>query len=152
MIDVSKLAIITGIVIVNITLMYVIAVLLWNVSFALRIPTLLLISVPVIITFAQFGMALAYVIRRSFLLFVSATFAAVFFIIGSGILRPPELLDPARSAFVTANPSSLFLQAATGAIFGDGVTNTVGILIWLLVSSIVLIFARIAWFRTVFRD
>lgn len=151
-VDLSKLTVITGIVLVNVTLMYAIAVLLWNVSFVTRIPTLLLISIPVIIMFAQLGMSLAYLIRRPFLLFVSATFSAIFFIVGSGILRPPELLDPARSIFVTANPSSLFLSAATSAIFGDGVTNLLGILAWLVVSVGLLIVARIVWFRTVFRD
>ena len=136
---------------VNILLMYAIAVLLWNATFVLRIPILLAISIPVILIFAHFGMALAYLVRQSFLLFVSATFAAVFFIIGSGLLRPPELLDQTRSAFIMANPSSLFLQTATGAIFGGPISMT-GIFIWLFVSALILILARIAWFRTVFRD
>jgi hypothetical protein len=150
--DLSKLIVITGIVIINITLMYAIAVFLWNAQFVMRIPVLLLISLPVIITFAQLGMALAYTIRRPFLLFVSATFSAVLFIIGSGILRPAELLDPARSAFITSNPSWLFLKAATGAIFGSGISNMTGILIWLVISAFILIGARTMWFRTVFRD
>ena len=150
-IDASKLVVTTGIVLVNILLMYAIAVLLWNATFVLRIPILLAISIPVILIFAHFGMALAYLVRQSFLLFVSATFAAVFFIIGSGLLRPPELLDQTRSAFIMANPSSLFLQTATGAIFGGPISMT-GIFIWLFVSALILILARIAWFRTVFRD
>ena len=151
-IDISKLTVITGIVIINVALMYAIAVLLWNASFVTRIPLLLLISIPVIVTFANLGMSLAYLIKRPFLLFVSATFSAVFFIIGSGILRAPELLDEARSAFVAANPSSIFLSSATSAIFGDGLTGMVGILIWLALSIIGLTIARIVWFRTVFRD
>lgn len=150
-IDTSKLIVITAVVLANIALMYVIAVLLWNAEFVFRIPLLLAISIPVILVFAHFGMVLAYLIRQSFLLFVSATFAAVFFIIGSGVLRPAELLDPTRSAFVSANPSSLFVNAATGAIF-EGVISMTGIFIWLIVSAGMLVLARIVWFRTVFRD
>lgn len=149
--DFSKTIVITGIVLINVLLMYVIALTLWNADFIARLPVLIGISIPAIITFALIGSGLAYLIRRPFVLFVAATFVSMMFIIGSGILRPPELLDQLRGSVVAANPATIFLEATRLTLLG-GSGPIASLFIWLAASVLFLVISRRMWHRTVFRD
>lgn len=152
LLDLSKIMVVTLVVELNVFLMYLIAMVLWSASFGPRLLLLLAVSVPTIVTFAHLGATLAYLVRRPFLLFVSTTFVAMVFIIASGILRPQELLDPARAVLIALNPATMFLAVTRSGILGSALGWSIGSIAWMLVSFVIVAVARAAWSRTVFRD